>query len=282
MRIVVDDVKQGYGDTEVLHGVSFTIETGKILSLLGPNGSGKSTLIKTIAGISRPKSGSVQLDNKDIFEIEPSKRAKVISYVPQAYSYMPYTSVLETVLIGRTPHMGWNPSEEDLKIVEHALKNMQIEDLVEKNVNELSGGQRQRVFIARSLAQCPSFYLFDEPTSSLDLKYQLETMDIMKQMVYKDNIGVIIAIHDLNLAMNFSDNVIALKNGKIRLEGTAKDTITENFVSEIYGVNASIIKNENGQFILPYESIDKSTYSKYQSNDKNSITSSEDVVKIND
>ena len=132
---------------------------------------------------------------------------KLIGYVPQSFNYASFTTVLDTVLIGRRPYVQWSYSDEDLDMASKALETMNIINLRDKFINELSGGQRQRVFIARALTQDPHFYLFDEPTSSLDLRHQLRTMKIMRKLV-RSEAGMIIATHDLNLVLRYADRVV--------------------------------------------------------------------------
>jgi len=252
MRLVVDSLCQGYGPVEVLQDVSFSTETGEILALLGPNGSGKSTLIKTMCDVIPPLSGEISVDGVNIMSMGLSERAKVISYVPQSCRPAPFTTVVDTVLIGRRPYMGWSYSEEDIDIAIDCMKIMKIQDLSRRFISELSGGQMQRVFLARSLAQRPSFYLFDEPTSSLDLKHQMETMMSMKREMGRHNSGMIIALHDLNLALNYADKVMLLKDKHIYAFGDPKAILTEDAIRDVYGVESCIVKNEFGKFILPY------------------------------
>ncbi len=157
MKISVEHLTQKYGQHVVFEDVSFTTESGKVTALLGPNGSGKSTLIKTIADILPMKGGRILVNDTDITTVSKAERAKMIGYVPQYFHYTSFTSVLDTVLIGRRPYMSWSVSDEDLEAVDAALSTMHIEELADRFVNELSGGQRQRVFIARALAQNPEF-----------------------------------------------------------------------------------------------------------------------------
>ncbi len=158
MNISVASVSQKYGSQVVLKNISFESRSGEVLALLGPNGSGKSTLIKTIAYILTPSFGSITIDGVDVQKIYPIDRAKIIGYVPHYFHYTPFTTVLDTVLIGRRPYMSWSVSDEDLNVVDNAMSTMNITDLSDRFVNELSGGQRQRVFIARELAQDPNFF----------------------------------------------------------------------------------------------------------------------------
>ncbi|MDV0441222.1 ABC transporter ATP-binding protein [Methanorbis furvi] len=252
MKIDVVSLSQKYGNLQVLHDVSFTADAGEVVALLGPNGSGKSTLIKTIADILPPASGKILIDGADTAAIDPIDRAKLIGYVPQYFHYTPFTTVLDTVLIGRRPYMSWSVTDEDLIAVDKSLATMHVTDLADRFVNELSGGQRQRVFIARTLAQQPAFYLFDEPTSSLDLRHQLETASTMQKIVHEENSCMIIALHDLNLALRYTDKVVMLKDGSIYSCGTPEEVLTEEAVRDVYGVCAEIVENDHGRFILSY------------------------------
>ncbi len=252
MRIEVESVSQKYGSVPVLHDISFTAEAGEVVALLGPNGSGKSTLIKTIADILSPASGRILIDGVDASTIDPIDRAKLIGYVPQYFHYTPFTTVLDTVLIGRRPYMSWSVTDEDLAVVDASLATMHGTDLAGRFVNELSGGQRQRVFIARTLAQQPAFYLFDEPTSSLDLRHQLETVATMQRIVHQEKSCMIIALHDLNLALRYTDKVLMLADGKTYACGTPEEVLSVQAVKDVYGVCADIVENAKGKFILSY------------------------------
>ena len=253
MNISAEHIVQSYGALEILHDISFETKSGEVLALLGPNGSGKSTLIKTLAGILDSFKGEIKIDGVSYTEMDKTERAKMIGYVPQYFHYTPFTSVMDTVLIGRRPYMSWSVSDTDLAIVDRSLEAMNISDLAERFVNELSGGQRQRVFIARALAQEPSFFLFDEPTSSLDLRHQLMTLSKMRDIVHRDNSGMIIALHDLNLAMRYCDKALMLKSGRTYAFGTPEEVLTPKAVRDVYGVKSEIVENKSGRFILAGE-----------------------------
>lgn len=257
MRLAVESVQQGYGSTNVLSDVSFTVLSGEVVALLGPNGSGKSTLIKTICSLMPPKAGRVTIDGLDVSDLKPMERARLIGYVPQNIQYAPFTTVLDTVLIGRRPYMQWTYSEADLKCASRALETMNIMDLRDRYINELSGGQRQRVFIARTLTQNPRFYLFDEPTSSLDLRYQLRSMKIMRDVVLREGCGMVIAMHDLNLALRYTDKILLLKDQGLYAYGRPEEVLTSDAIHDVYGVESFIVRNDRGLFILPYESSDE-------------------------
>lgn len=251
MRMSVRNLVQGYGSKTILDDISFDVDTGEVLALLGPNGSGKSTLIKTICNIMEPRSGQILIDETPIEDIDITDLAKIVSYVPQSTAAATYTTVMDTVLLGRKPYVTWSYRQKDIDYALDAMKAMRIIGYSSRDVSDLSGGQRQRVFLARSLAQCPSFFIFDEPTSALDLKHQMNTMIKMREVVHDKGAGMVIALHDINLAMNYSDKVLMLKNGKIFAYGTPDETITEENICAVYGVESRIMEAEGRRFILP-------------------------------
>ncbi len=256
MIISADNVTQGYSSKVVIDDMSFEANTGEILSILGPNGAGKSTLIKTICNFHKPISGTISIDSQPVDEIDRKDLAKIIGYVPQNYTNMQQMSVIDTVLLGRKPYVEWSYSKSDFDIAQECMTKMRVLDLATKNIRELSGGQMQRVFIARALTQKPRFYMFDEPTSSLDLKHQINVMKLMKSTVKDEDTGVIIAVHDLNLALRYSDKVLMIKDKKIYDIGKPADVITEQAIMDVYGVKAKIIDTEDGPFILSIDSVE--------------------------
>lgn len=255
MKLSVKSLFQGYDGKAVIEDINFQANTGEVLAILGPNGSGKSTLIKTLCNLHTPMKGGVYLDDKNIKNCSKEELSKILGYVPQYCTYTQFTSVLDTVLMGRRPYIQWDYAEEDLDIAEQAMIKTNIIDIASKFVNEISGGQLQRVIITRALCQQPKFYMFDEPTSSLDLRHQIETMKIMRGIVRSDNCGMIIALHDLNLALRYSDKILMLKDKKIYSYGTPDEIITPRSIKDVYGVEAEIIRNERGPFVLSYDSL---------------------------
>ncbi len=254
MILRTEALVQGYSDRVILDGLDIEARTGEVLTVLGPNGSGKSTLIKTICNLVDPMSGDVFIDDKNLKEYSRKELSKIIGYVPQNYAYMQHMTALDTVLLGRKPYMEWNYSDEDFEIVEASMDRMNVLDLADRNMNELSGGQMQRVFIARTLSQRPRFYMFDEPTSSLDLRHQIDTMKVMEQIVHSTDSGMIIALHDLNLALRYSDKILMIKDKKVYDYGTPDEVITEQSILDVYGVKAKIIDTDDGRFMLPIDS----------------------------
>ncbi len=254
MKISAVDLTQGYDEKNVLESIDLEACTGEVMSILGPNGSGKSTLIRTMCNLMEPKSGKIRVGDVDIKDYDRKELAKTIGYVPQYYAYIQHMTVLDTVLLGRKPYVEWNYSDNDFRIAEDSMKRLRVLNLAERNVNELSGGQMQRVFIARALCQRPKFYMFDEPTSSLDLKHQIDTMKIMREIVHKEDSGMVIALHDLNLALRYSDKVVMIKDKKVYDCGPPESVITERSILDVYGVRSQILENDNGMFVLPVDS----------------------------
>ena len=252
MELVIDQISKAYGQQWVLDNVSFKMGDGEIVALVGPNGSGKSTLIKTLATILDPTAGTITLDGKEIRNIDPTELAKRVGYVPQSFSYTLYSTVFETVLMGRRRYITWSVSDEELSRVQQALDALEMGDLAGKFMDELSGGERQKVFIARALAQDPQVFLFDEPTSALDIRYQIEVMETMRRITREQKSSMIVAVHDLNLAYRYADAVVGLNRGKMIGYGKPQDILTPDCIRSVYSVDSFAIENEFGKFIVPF------------------------------
>ncbi|MDR2866003.1 MAG: ABC transporter ATP-binding protein [Methanomassiliicoccaceae archaeon] len=249
MRLEISGIKQGYGKKVIIEDISMTAGSGEVVTILGPNGSGKSTLIKTICNIMEPKEGTISIDGVNIDQMDRREFAKIVGYVPQTGMVFGQSSVYDSVLIGRRPYVEWSYSKEDINIAAEAMIKMKVDDLYDRQVSELSGGQFQRVTLARTLAQSPAFYIFDEPTSSLDLRNQLDTLRIMRAMVKEKGVCMIMAMHDLNLALRFSDKVMVLKDRRVYAFGSAHEVITEKMIRDVYKVDSMIIDGPEGRYI---------------------------------
>ena len=249
MTLSIRELKQGYGEKIVLQDVSFDVEQGEMVGVLGPNGSGKSTLIKSICRIKQPMDGSICIDDEDISVIDRKVFSKYIGYVPQKFAPADYMQVFDAVLIGRAPYMEWTYSKEDFAMAAKAVEMMDIDDLLEKDIQDLSGGQIQKVIIARAIAQDPRFYILDEPTSALDLRNQLNTLRSMRNIIDQRGAGVLVALHDINLAMHFTDRVVMLKDGHVYACGRPEEVITEQSIMDIYGVSSEIVEGRDGKYV---------------------------------
>jgi iron complex transport system ATP-binding protein len=249
MILSVDGLSVRYNSHPVLQDVTFEALSGQILGVLGVNGAGKSTLLKCLNKVLQPHSGSVLLDGTNLLQLSGDAVARRIGYVPQRYNTDQVT-VFDAVLLGRKPHVKWAATERDLLVVERLLKLMGLEACALRSVSTLSGGEAQKVVIARALAQEPRVLLLDEPTSSLDLRNQLEVMNLVTSVVRSEGVSAVVAIHDLNLALRFVDRFLILKNGSIHATGL-KDALTPEVIEEVYGVRSILSTVEGYPVIIP-------------------------------
>jgi len=249
VNIKIENLDFAYNGSLVLNEIFDEIKKGEFAALVGPNGSGKSTLLRCLDKILLPKNGNIYLNEKNLKEIDRKILARSIAYVPQSEDEVFQNNVFDTVLMGRKPHISWMPTNNDLEITAKVIEKLDLAEFSMKFLNQLSGGQRQRVYIARALAQEPKILLLDEPTASLDLRHQLEVLEILKNLT-KKGISVVVAIHDLNLALQFCEKIVMLKNGKIFAKG-GKEIITSKIIENLYGVKVKIINEDERFFIIP-------------------------------
>ena len=254
VKITIKNLTFGYRSSRILDDLNVQIEDAEVLSLVGPNGSGKTTLIKCIDRILKPK-GSILLDGRELEDMKQQEIARQIGYVPQSSSTPLATTVFDTVLMGRRPHISWRVSDFDLDKVAETLELLHLQDLAMRDFAQLSGGQKQKVLIARALAQEPAILLLDEPTSNLDMKHQLDVMETISSLVKEKGISAVMAIHDLNLAARFSDNLVMLKKGKVYAVGTPKELLSERNISDVYGVEAIVMNTLGKPCIVPVRSM---------------------------
>lgn len=249
MILSVDGLSFSYPSHPVLHDVSFTIDQNDCIAILGTNGTGKSTLLKCINRILKPKAGAVLINGKCSDDLSRLDIAKNIGYVSQ-YQSVTKVTVFDSVLLGRKPYIKWDASENDLDIVDNALKELGLSSYAMRFTDELSGGELQKVVIARALAQQPKLFLLDEPTSSLDIKNQLDTIAVIKEVAQKQNIAVIVTMHDINLALRFANKFILMKNGKIFATG-GREIITAESIEAVYDVKAAVYEINGAMIMIP-------------------------------
>ncbi|OKY77297.1 MAG: ABC-type cobalamin/Fe(3+)-siderophores transport system ATPase component [Candidatus Methanohalarchaeum thermophilum] len=255
MKLQVKDIKFSYNSKSILNKVNFKVKKGEIVGILGPNGSGKTTLLKCINKNLKIDYGSVYIQKQDIKNLKQKQIAEKMGYVPQEDANNFPSTVFDTVLMGRRPHSTWRPSTKDKEIVTNILEKIDLKDQATRDINELSGGQRQKALIARALAQQPEILIFDEPTSSLDVKHQLEVLDLIKKET-KTDVSAIMAIHDINLASKYCDKFIFLKDGEI-LDAGGTEVINQENIRKVYGVEAEIKKFDNQKLIILKNSLQK-------------------------
>lgn len=251
MSLSVDNLHFRYGRRTVLDGVTFEVASGAFAALLGPNGSGKSTLVKAVAGVHRPASGTVTVEGTDTSTLGRREHARLVGYVPQ-HGDAPFDlTVREAVVLGRTPHFGIAPRAQDWQAVEEAISRMGLEDLADRSMSELSGGQAQRALIARALAQDTKVLLLDEPTSALDLRYQIETLQLVRQITREQGISAVIAIHDLNHAARYCDQVVVLHGGRILADGSPDEALQADTLRSVYEVDVEVHLREGVVEVRP-------------------------------
>jgi iron complex transport system ATP-binding protein len=247
LKLTIAKLSFNYGGIPALKDVELEVNVGEMLSVVGPNGSGKSTLLKCINRILKTKQNTVLIDGKDTSKINLKELSKIMGYVPQSStSTFPFT-VFDVVLMGRKPYIHWSLSERDNEIVAEMLDFLGIGELAMRHYDELSGGEQQKVILARALAQQPQILLLDEPTSSLDIKHQLEILCILRSLAQTKHCSVIVAMHDLNLAGRFSDRMLILKQGGIFAAGTPDAVLTEKNIESIYGIKARVTNSVLGK-----------------------------------
>ena len=246
----VDHLCQSYGRAEVFSDVSFSLPGGAFLALLGPNGTGKTTLLKTLGMLLAPAKGTCALDGEDLAAMTAPQRARLVAYLPQS-THAPFPmQVIEAVLLGRFPYTVFAPREQDREEAARILDRLGLSALAFRDLSRLSGGERQQVFLARALVQNPRLLLLDEPTSNLDLKNQIQTMQAVRTLCMEEGLTAIAAIHDLNLAAMFCDHFLILHQGRLSSFGGG-EVLTPQLIREVYGVEVEKHIFDGRTFILP-------------------------------
>ena len=252
--IEIKNLNVHYGARHVLKNISLNVKHGEILALLGPNGSGKSTLIRAISGVVRA-TGFIQLADCSLAGLSPANRARLAAVVPQTVLLPPVFTVLETVLLGRTPYLNFmgQLSEADREIARCALVKADALPLADRCVGELSGGEQQRVLLARALAQSTPVLLLDEPTAHLDLPHQIGLLELVHRLAHQENLTVLITLHDLNLAARYADRVALIADGEIKAEGSPAQVLSADTISSVYQWPVQVIPHpfQDTLLVLP-------------------------------
>lgn len=238
----------------VVDNVSITIEKGTITSFIGPNGAGKSTLLSMISRLLDADSGEVLLDKKNINQWKSTEFAKRVSILKQANFINVRLTVRELVSFGRYPYSKGRLTEVDEQFVDQALDYMNLREIQYSFIDELSGGQKQRAFIAMVIAQDTEYILLDEPLNNLDMKHSVQIMKILRKLVFEMNKTVIIVLHDINFASTYSDNIVALKDGKLVKHGLTREIINENVLKDIYEMDIPIQELDGNRICVYFDS----------------------------
>jgi ferric hydroxamate transport system ATP-binding protein len=244
------DLTLGYDRRTVVHGASVALRAESITALVGPNGSGKSTLLRSLARLHLPQSGSILLDpDMDAFALHPKEFARRVTLLTQSRPTPGGVRVRDVVAYGRHPYRGrfGSGDPDGLAIVERAMRLTGVETMAERPVDELSGGELQRVWLATCFAQDTSVVLLDEPTTFLDLRYQVETLDLMRDLVDEHGVTVGVVLHDLDQAAAVADHVVLLSKGVVRAFGSPAEVLTSELLTEVYGLPIDVHIDDTGR-----------------------------------
>jgi iron complex transport system ATP-binding protein len=258
--LTMENVSIRMGGKPILQKINLSVEEGSILGVIGPNGAGKTTLLRAVSGTIPLAEGQIQFRGRDLTHLNVLDRARMIAVVPQARRLPGAFTCIETVMMGRTPHLNWlgHFDERDRKLALEAMRQTGTLDMADRLIGELSGGEQQRVLLARSLAQTAPILLLDEPTTHLDLQYQLNLLGLVRDLVRNGGLDgkdgaltVLMTLHDLNLVGHFADQVAVIVHGKIESTGTPQDVLTTDTLSSAFNVPLRSI---------PLDGIEKSPY----------------------
>jgi iron complex transport system ATP-binding protein len=258
MPLEIQSLTGGYNTTPIVKDVNLSLQTGEWLSLVGANGSGKSTFLKLLSRILSPQSGAVLLDGKVIHTQPANLVAQQLALLPQQQTVPAGLTVRQLVSLGRTPHQPWwqwELSSEDGLKVDIAIQKTGLESFRDRPVENLSGGERQRAFLALALAQEPKVLLLDEPTTYLDINYQLQLLELLKDLNQQQNLTIVTVLHELNLAARYSNRIALFKQGNLWGVGTPPEVLTPTAINQVFGVEALIIETPVGLQVCAMSSL---------------------------
>lgn len=255
----------GYDNKIIVNGIDIAIPSNKISVIIGANACGKSTLLKTLARLIKPTSGEIVLDGKQISQVPPKQLAQVLGLLPQSPIVPEGITVSDLVSRGRYPYQSLlkGMGKKDYEAVEEALNIMGITELANRSVDELSGGQRQRVWIAMALAQQTDILLLDEPTTYLDIAYQVEILDLLTDLNRKRGTTIVMVLHDINLTARYADYIFAVHKGRLVSQGTPSEVISEDMMKQVFGLDCTVINDPisdsplivpKGRYYVQYQS----------------------------
>ncbi|MGK5627740.1 ABC transporter ATP-binding protein [Streptomyces sp. URMC 123] len=257
MEIRASDLTLGHGDEPVVRDIAVRLSPGDVTALVGPNGSGKSTLLRALARLLTPQAGQVVLDGRDLGSYKPRELARKLSFLTQTPLVPAGVTVEELVAYGRHPHQGVlarASAAEDKEAIDWALAATNLRGLAERPLDQLSGGERQRAWIAMALAQRTGLLLLDEPTTYLDIRYQIEVLRLVRRLADEHGITVAVVLHDLNQAAAFADAMVVLAGGRIVTTGSPAEVMTEETLATAFGIEATITTDPHSgaPAFLPY------------------------------
>ena len=258
MSLKVNNLTGGYSKKPIIRNINLDITSGEWLSLVGANGSGKSTLLKLISRILSPQKGRILLDGKAIHNQSAVEVAQKMALLPQQQTVPTGLTVYQLVGLGRNPHQSWWQWEldaQDRHKVESAIHAVGIEKFRNRPVERLSGGERQRAFLALALAQNPQVLLLDEPTTYLDIRYQLQLLELLKKLNSEQGLTIITVLHELNLAARYSNSLAMLLNGEIWVDGETNTVMNPENIRQVFGLEVVVMDTPVGKQICPLRAI---------------------------
>ncbi len=241
----VEGLRKSYGDALVLEGIDFAVRQGEFFGILGPNGSGKSTLLKLISGVDKPDSGKLRLDGKPVASYTHKQLSRIVAVLQQESLPPVDFTVREVVEMGRYPYQNWMGAEKGNAgaLVDSIVDKLELAGLQDRSLQFLSGGERQRVALGKVMAQQPRLLLLDEPTTYLDIGFQIQMMDSIKAWQAEEDLTVVAVLHDLNLASIYCDRMLMLHKGRIRGLGAPSEIVRSELIEEVYGTRAIIVEH---------------------------------------
>jgi len=244
--LAAENIQVKIKDKQIIDDISFSIEPGKIYSIIGPNGSGKTTLLRAISRNLKPNHGSVYLKGKNIFKSPSKHTARIMAVLTQVHSGMNDVTVSQLISYGRFAHRDWwkGKEQQDSEIIDECIEKTNLTEFRNRKINTLSGGERQRAWIAMALAQKPELLIMDEPTTFLDISHQLEVMELISKLNQEGSITILMVLHDINHAARFSDELFVIKEGKLYAKGRPWEIINPKLLQEVFNVEASITEDE--------------------------------------
>jgi iron complex transport system ATP-binding protein len=240
ISVKIENVTFGYDEKIILEDINLDITEPGLVCILGPNGVGKTTIVKCINKLLKPKEGQIFVNGKDVSGMSLLDVAQILAFVPNSQPSVFSMSVAEAILMGRHPRAGWTTSERDIKIVDAAIELLGLQEFASRDIRQLSAGQLQRVLIARGLVQEPDILILDEPTSNLDVKYQMDVMRFLKAYARDKGIVVLMVCHDLNITAAYADRVVLMYDKKVFADGTPVEVLTSDNIQTVYKVDAEV------------------------------------------
>ena len=244
VSVRLENMSFGYDEKLILEDVSLEISEPGLLCILGPNGVGKTTIVKNMNKLLKPKAGHVYVNDMDVSKMSHLDIARIMAFVPNSSNSVFSMTVGEFILMGRHPRAGYTTSKRDIEVVDSAIEILGLQEFAERDVRQLSAGQTQRVLIARGLVQEPEILILDEPTSNLDVKYQMDVMKFLKAYARDRKIVMIMVCHDLNITAAYADRVLLLYGKNVFADGKASDVLTAENIKTVYNVNAEVTDHD--------------------------------------